>query len=593
MAENNNTVVEIPASITVRDLALRMSSSPIQVIKILMANGVIANINQIVDFDTAAVVASEMGFEAVSEAEQIQEEVETGEVPLWRQAIINEDRKNLVPRAPVVTILGHVDHGKTTLLDAIRHSSVASAEAGGITQHIGAYQVEHKGRLITFLDTPGHAAFSAMRARGAQGADIVILVVAVDDGVQPQTREAIAHARASRVPMIVALNKIDKADANAENTMKQLADQGLIPEIWEGSTIMVPVSAKQKQGLEDLLEAILLVADSNEILANPNGRVIGTVIETQMDKSRGVIATILIQNGTLQAGDVVVAGSACGKIKLMEDFKGKQIRKAAPSTPVLILGLNDVPKAGDIVQVVESEKEGRTIASENKQSDSMDKKSATKATLEELFSRFQAGEIKELRLIVKADVQGSLEPIVSSLNDLKTNEIKVNILHAEPGNVSESDVMLAAASKAIIVGFNVQAEADAKRLADGEGVSIRLYEIIYRLIEDVEKALKGMLEPEYRENIIGTAAVLAVFKVSKMGAVAGSKVVKGEIHRNARARVLRKGEKIFDGEIGSLRHEKEDVREMRTGFECGIGIKNFDDFEQGDVIECYRLEKVG
>ncbi len=586
-------LIELPMSISVRDMAQRIGASPIQVIKILMSNGVIANINQVIDYDTAAVVASELGFEAKVESEVVLKEEETGEIPLWRKAIAEENPKNLTLRPPVVTILGHVDHGKTTLLDAIRHTEVAAGEAGGITQHIGAYQIEHKNRTITFLDTPGHAAFSAMRARGAQGADIVILVVAVDDGVQPQTREAIAHARAARVPIIVALNKIDRPDSNLDLVKKQLADLNLVPDEWEGSTIMVPVSAKLKQGLDDLLEAIILVADSSQILANPAGKVLGTVIEARVDKTRGVVATLLVQNGTLQVGDVAVAGKAYGKIKAMEDYRGRKVRKAEPSTPVLVLGLNDVPQAGDVFQVVESEKEARVVITAANELKAASSGTAPKATLEELFTKFQAGEVKELRLIVKADVQGSLEPIVSSLKDLDSGEIKINVLHAETGNVSESDVMLAAASKAIIVGFNVQADADAKRLADGEGASIRLYEIIYRLIEDVEKALKGMLEPEFKEVVIGQAAVLAVFKASKLGSVAGCKVVKGEIHRNARVRVMRGTQKLFDGDITSLRHEKEDEKEIRTGFECGIGIKGFNDFQAGDVLECYRLEKVG
>jgi translation initiation factor IF-2 len=593
MAEQTTKKIELPISISIRDLAQKMDVSPIQIIKVLMSNGVIANINQMIDFETAEVVASEVGFEANHEVIEEKAKIETGEIPLWRQIISQENPKLLINRAPVVTILGHVDHGKTTLLDAIRHTNVAGGEAGGITQHIAAYQVEHHNRLITFLDTPGHAAFSAMRARGAQGADIVILVVAVDDGVQPQTREAIAHAQAARVPIIVALNKIDKTDANPDLVKKQLADLGLVPDEWEGSTIMVPVSAKQKLGLEDLLEAILLVADSNQILANPDGKVIGTVVEAQMDKSRGVTATLLVQNGTLQAGDVVVAGRVCGRIKAMEDFRGRKIRKAGPSTPVMILGLNDMPEAGDPFEVSFSEKEARVIVDDRKQKSHADGSTATKTTLEELFSKFQAGEVKELRLIVKADVQGSLEPIISSLKDLNIGEIKINVLHSGTGNINEGDVMLASASKAIIVGFNVQAEPDAKRLADGESVSIRLYEIIYRLIEDVEKALKGMLEPEFKEIAIGMAVVLAVFKVSKVGAIAGCKVVNGEIHRNGRVRVMRNNEKIYDGEISSLKHEKEDEKEIRTGFECGIGVKGFDEFRQSDVLECYRMEKVG
>jgi translation initiation factor IF-2 len=585
--------IELPSSITVRDLAQIMGTSPIQVIKVLMANGVIANINQMIDYDTAAVVASEMGMEAKPEAQNQAVETETGEIPYWRQIILEEDPKDLMSRAPVVTILGHVDHGKTTLLDAIRHTEVAAGEAGGITQHIGAYQVEHKGRTITFLDTPGHAAFSAMRARGAQGADIVVLVVAVDDGVQPQTKEAINHAKAARVPIIVALNKIDRPTANIELTKKQLSDLGLVPDEWEGSTIMVPVSAKQKEHLDDLLEAILLVADSNPILANPKGKVIGTVIEASIEKAKGVTTTLLIQNGTLEMGDVVVAGKACGKIRAMFDFRGHPIRKAGPSTPVQILGLDGVPEAGDVFQVVESERAGRGLVDDLKTKTQEKTAAIPKATLEELFTKFKAGEIKELNLIVRADVQGSLEPIVNSLKDLSKGDIKINILQAETGNITDSDVMLAAASKAIVVGFNVQADPAAKRLADGEGVSIRFYDIIYRLIEDVEKALKGMLEPEYREIEHGQAAVLAVFKISKVGAIAGSRVLKGELRRNGRIRVMRNGEKVADGDVSSLKHEKEDVREVRTGFECGVGIKGFNDFQPGDLLICYNMERNG
>jgi translation initiation factor IF-2 len=593
MSENGHKKIEIPATITVRDLAQRIEASPIQVIKILMSNGVMANINQTVDFETAAVVASEMGFEAIQEApEPVIEEKEAGEIPLWRRLIANEDPKKLVSRPPVVTILGHVDHGKTTLLDAIRHTNVAEGEAGGITQHVGAYQVEHKGRTITFLDTPGHSAFTAMRARGAQGADVVVLVVAADDGVMPQTREAIAHAKAARVPIVVALNKIDRPNANPDFVKQQLADAGLVSDEWEGSTIIVPVSAKQKKGLEDLLEAILLVADNAEILANPKGRVIGTVIEAELDKGKGTIATLLVQNGSLEAGDTVIAGTSYGRLKAMTDFRGRKIREAGPSTPVLAMGLNDVPQAGDIFQVVPSEKDARMIVEERKIKAQQLHSAAPKATLEELFERYKAGELRELRLIIKADVQGSLEPIINSLNDLEKTEISVNVLHASTGNISENDVNLASASKAIVIGFNVQADSAARRLADTEGVSIRMYDIIYRLTEDVEKALKGMLSPEYKDVIIGRASVLAVFKISKVGAVAGCKVTQGEIRRNAKARVLRNSQVLYDGEISSLKHEKDDVREVRLGFECGISFKGFNDFAQGDVVECYSLERI-
>ncbi len=584
--------IEFPVQITVRDLAVRMDASPIQVIKILMSNGVMANINQQVDFDTAAVVASELGFEAIPVSIKEENSAEDlGEIPHWRQLIMDEDQSKLIPRPAVVTILGHVDHGKTTLLDAIRHTNVASGEAGGITQHIGAYQVEQKGRQITFLDTPGHAAFSAMRARGAQGADIVILVVAADDGVMPQTREAIAHAKAARVPIIVAMNKIDKADANPDFVKHQLAENGLVPDEWEGNTLVVPVSAKQKKGLEDLLEAILLVSDSLDIHANPHGKVIGTVIEAQVDKARGVVATLLVQNGTLHAGDTVLAGDTYGKIRAMFDFKGKQIKTAGPSTPVQILGLGSVPPAGDLFQVVPSEKEARVIIAEIASQKANTPVVAIKATLEQLFEKFQAGEVRELPLVLKADVQGSLEPIVNSLNDLSKGEIKINIIHAETGNINESDVMLAAASKAIVLGFNVTADQAAHNLADQEGVSVRMYEIIYRMIEDIEKALKGMLEPEVKEIPVGQALVKAVFKINKVGTIAGCRVIQGEVRRNTRIRLLRNGEKLFDGEITSLKHEKDDVKEVRQGFECGISLKGYNDINEGDILESYVIEK--
>ena len=591
MSNNGRKKIELPAGITVRDLAQRIEASPIQIIKILMSVGVMANINQQIDYDTAAVVASEMGYDA--NMENIEEEVlpETGEVPLWRQLIAKEDPKQLVERAPVVTILGHVDHGKTTLLDAMRHTNVAGGEAGGITQHIGAYQVEIKGRPITFLDTPGHAAFTAMRARGAQGADVVVLVVAANDGVMPQTREAIAHATAARVPIIVALNKMDRDDANPDYVKHQLAEVGLVPDEWEGSTIMVPVSAKQKKGLEDLLEAILLVADSVEIRANPNGKVIGTVIEAQVDKSRGTIATLLVQNGTLQMGDVVVAGRAMGRIKAMFDFRGKRVVKAKPSTPVQIMGLSDVPAAGDVFLVYSNEKEAKAVVEERRLAAQEAVSRVPKATLEELFERYKAGEVQELSLILKADVQGSLEPIRNSLNEL-SKDIKINILYSETGNVTENDVMLAAASHAIIVGFNVQADTSARRLAEAEAVSIRLYEIIYRLIEDIEKALKGMLEPEFREVPLGRADVLAVFKVSKVGNIAGCKVSQGEIRRNGKVRLHRGDQVIYEGEISSLKREKDDVREVRVGFECGISFKNFSEVTPGDWVECFSVERM-
>jgi translation initiation factor IF-2 len=592
MSENGHKKIELPNSLTVRELAQKVDSSPIQIIKILMSNGVMANINQQVDYDTAAVVASEMGFEATLENQDVVEEVESGEIPLWRRLIADENPKNLSPRPPVVTILGHVDHGKTTLLDAIRHTDVAAGEAGGITQHIGAYQVELNGRYITFLDTPGHAAFTAMRARGAQGADIVILVVAANDGVMPQTKEAIAHAKAARVPVIVALNKVDRPDANPDFVKRQLGELGLVPDDWGGNTMVVPVSARQKAGLEDLLEAILLTADSIDIRANPNGKVMGTVIEAQVDRAKGVVATLLVQNGTLEQGDIIVAGTAFGRLRALSDHRGRKLRKAGPSTPVQVMGFNEVPEVGEVFASFTSDREARAVVEERKNKAKAQVAAAPKATLEELFSRVQAGEQKELNLVIKSDVQGSLEPIVNEIKELGKGEIKINILYAEAGNVAENDIMQASASKAVVIGFNVSADSGARRLAEAEGVSIRLYDIIYRMTEDIEKALKGMLAPTFKEVHLGRADVQAVFNVSKIGKIAGSKVVQGEIRRNGRARVMRNNTQIFDGEIASLKIVRDDVREVRQGFECGIGLKGFSDIQVGDSIVCYALEKV-
>ncbi len=595
MSENGHktNTIELPATITVRDFARTIGSSPIEVIKNLMQNGVMANINQQIDFDTAAVVAAEMGYEVTLETTEQHTEEDISEIPLWRRVIADENFNDLVKRPPVVTILGHVDHGKTTLLDAIRHTNVAEGEAGGITQHIGAYQIEHDGRPITFLDTPGHAAFTAMRARGAQGADIVVLVVAADDGVMPQTKEATAHAKAAKVPIIVAMNKIDKSNADPDRVKQQLAEIGLVPDEWDGDTIVVPISAKQRRGLEDLLEAILLVADNTDIRANPKGRCIGTVIEAEVDRAKGVMATLLVQNGSLEVGDVVLVGNTYGRLKAMFDYRGRKIRKAPPSTPVSVMGLSEVPQAGDLFRIVESDKDARAMVHERLQAQHQAASAPKSAlTLEQLFDRFQAGEVPELRLIVKADVQGSLEPIVSSLKDIKQEQISLNILHAETGNIGENDVMLAAASKAIVIGFNVQADAAARRLAETEGVSLRLYDIIYRLTEDVEKALKGLLEPEEVATVIGHAEVKATFRITKVGVVAGCRVLDGELRRNARMRLLRNKVIMYEGTSSSLKHLQEDVREVRAGFECGVGLKNFEDFAVGDLLECYTIEKV-
>jgi len=593
VSDNGDNKIILPYSISVRALAEKMEASPIDVIKVLMANGVMASINQNVDFDTAAVVASELGFEP--ELEAIEEEVapeERGEVPLWRRMIEDEDEADLETRPPVVTMLGHVDHGKTSLLDAIRKTNVAGGEEGGITQGIGAYQVEHKGRKITFLDTPGHAAFTSMRARGAQGADIVVLVVAADDGVMPQTREAVNHAKAARVPIVVAMNKMDLNSANPELTKRQLSEIDLVPDEWDGDTIVVPVSAKNSEGLDDLMEAILLVADNKEIKANPHGEVMGTVVEAELDRFRGAMATLLLQNGTIEVGDTILAGRAHGRIKAMFNFRGNRIESAGPSTPIAVMGLNDVPQAGDIFRVVESEKEARAIVDEM-EAEEKTQHGVPRVTLEDLFDRLQAGEEQELRLIVKADVQGSLEPIVNSIQEIADQQadVNINILHQEIGTVSESDVMLASASDAIVVGFAVEEDNAAQRLAEKEGVSIRLYTIIYRLIEDIDRALKGLLEPEMVDVTIGQAKVLATFNVSRFKVAAGCRVLDGEIRRNARIRVIRDSKELFEGEIGSLKRGKEDVRAVREGFECGVALKQFHEFEEGDLLECYVIEE--
>jgi len=585
--------VELPPTLTVRALAERIQASPIDLIKQLMANGVMANINQQIDYDTAAIIIHEMGFDAEPEKKAEETKPEQTEIaPAWRQALDKEDQSLLKPRPPVVTILGHVDHGKTSLLDAIRSTDVASGEAGGITQKIGAYQVMHKNRPITFLDTPGHAAFTAMRARGAQVTDIVILVVAADDGVMPQTREALAHARAARVPIVVALNKIDKTNANPDRVKHQLSELGLVPDDWGGETMVVPVSAKKRIGVDDLLEAVVLTAENTKILANPAGKIIGSVIEAQLDKAKGPIATLLVQNGTLRVGDVLVAGPVHGKIRAMYDFHGAPITEAGPSAPVSILGLADLPTAGEIFEVMTSEREARTLTAERK----LAAKTAQQAgppkalTLDQVFARFKAGEMKELKLIIKADGQGSLEPIVNSLKELGTADLKVNILYAETGNITENDIMLASASDAIVVGFAVQSDTSAQHAAETEGVSVHLYDVIYRLTEDIDKALKGMLEPEKKAVTIGRADVRAVFSISRIGKIAGCSMREGEARRNAKVRVLRAGKAVFEGEVSSLRHEKEDVREVRQGFECGVGVRNYEDFQVGDQLEFFVLE---
>jgi translation initiation factor IF-2 len=596
MSDNGRKVVEVPGVVTVRQLAELVKASPIDIIKHLMSNGVMANINQQLDYDTAAIVVHELGYEAKPEEAPIPEEEkeEAVQAPEWRRVIEAEAAESLVSRPPVVTILGHVDHGKTSLLDVIRKSNVAAGEAGGITQHVAAYQVEHSGRKITFLDTPGHEAFTAMRMRGAQATDIAILVVAADDGVMPQTREAYAHAKAARVPMIVALNKIDKPNANPDRVKQQLAEIGLAPDDWGGKTMVVPVSARQKTGIDDLLEAILLVADDTSIKANPAAEAAGTVIEAELDKAKGVIATLLVQNGTLHAGDNLVAGTANGKIRAMFNDRGQPIREAGPSLPVAVLGLSGMPAPGDLFRVVGSDREARMIVAQRKlDQKTAEAKPSQAMSLDQVFARYQAGLAKELALIVKADVQGSLEPIVTQLDKLSTGDgPRVNVLYAETGNVTENDVMLATASNAIIIGFSVGIDGAAQRLAEANGVSIRQYDVIYRVTEDIEKALKGLLGPEYKTIVLGRAEVRAVFKIGRLGNVAGCIVREGEVRRNAKMRLLRQNKVEFDGEIASLKREKEDVREVQKGHECGIALKDFDDIKVGDLLECYVVERV-
>lgn len=592
MAEEEK-VVELPNSLSVRELAQILNESPIAVIKELMNNGVMANINQLIDFDTAAIVCEEFGYTARSLAE-IEAERKAAEAaapsPLWEKFYAPEDPDDLRARPPVVTMLGHVDHGKTSLLDTIRGTNVFGGEAGGITQHVGAYQIEHQGKSITFLDTPGHEAFTAMRARGAQGADIAILVVAADDGVMPQTREAIAHARAAKVPIIVALNKMDLPTANPELSKQQLAEVELIPDEWGGNTLVVPVSAQTQEGLEDLLEALLLVSEEAEIVANPNRTAQGTVIEGELDKSRGVVATLLVQNGTLRVGDSVVAGLSCGRVRAMFDFRGQRIKEALPSMPVSVLGLSEVPAAGEIFQVVKDEKRAREIV-QDRMDETVERKDERPRSLEDIFAQFQAGEAKTLNLIVKADVQGTLEPITDSLQNLETGDLKLDIINSDIGNIVESDIMLASASEAIVVGFQVNVDSAARRMADSEGIDVRTYQIIYKLIEDVEKALQGLLEPTYVDVTIGEAEVLEVFRIPRVGSIAGCYIRDGVARRNALARVLRDSTEVYDGRVSSLRRFQEDVTEVRTGFECGVGLSNFNDFEEGDRILFYVKER--
>jgi translation initiation factor IF-2 len=569
--------------------------------KRLIANGIMASINQQVDYETAAIVIEELGFEAQSasaSAARVEKEKRAATAQTWRQMYAQEKSENLQTRAPIVTILGHVDHGKTTLLDTIRKAHVAEGEAGGITQKIGAYRTYHNNRQITFIDTPGHEAFTAMRARGAQGADIVILVVAADDGVMQTTREALAHAQAANVPIIVAITKIDKRNANIDSVKQQLNDIGLVPDDYGGDTIVVPVSAPQNQGIDDLLEAILLVADEQEIVANPKADAKGSVLESEVDRSRGVMATLLVLNGSLKVGDDVVAGQTYGRVKAMFDESGKPVKTALPSQPVSVLGLHDLPQPGDSFEVVANDKAGRALAGERSAAaEALKQQGGRRAlTLEDIFSQFSASETKDLNLIVRVDLNGSLQPIVDGLNKVgegNADGIRVHILSAEVGSITESDVMLASTANAIIVGFNVEPDTAARRQADSQGVDIRKYSVIYKLFEEVELALKGMLAPVYANKTVGVAEVRQIFRISKVGVIAGCMIKEGEARRNAKARVKRAGQVLAENNsVTSLKRMQEDVREVRTGFECGVGLSDFEAFQAGDLIEFYISERV-
>lgn len=594
------TEIEIGDSITVRDMAELMQRSPIDIIKILMNYGIMAPITHTIDYDVAVIVGEEMGVKVKQKAKPEQPDLApavdaNGKTKTLRQRLLEvTPDERLILRPPVVTVLGHVDHGKTTLLDAIRKTNVVAQESGGITQHIGAYQVVRNGRKITFLDTPGHEAFTAMRARGAQATDIAILVVAADDGVMPQTREAIAHVRAAEVPIIIALNKIDKPNANPDRVKQQLADENLLVEEWGGDVICVEVAAKLNLGIDDLLENLLLLADVEGFKADPEGAAIGTVIEGTLDKTRGSTATLLVQKGTLHVGDALLVGNIAGRVRAMFDSTGNPIDSATPSTPVIVLGLPDVPTAGDTFQVYKDERAAREEAAarvlqERERSEAVVRKTVT---LDDVFAQMQAGKVKELRLILKADVDGSLEPIINSLNQLSSDDLHIKLLHTGTGDITDSDLMLAAASEAIVIGFNNSMNATAQKSELSSRVDVRTYKVIYELIADIDKALKGLLEPVYEERTTGKAEVRAIFKIPRRGKIAGCIVNEGEINRNSQVRVRRGSEVIHQGRINSLKRFTEDVTEVKTGFECGIGIDGYEDVKEGDIIEAFHKVRV-
>jgi translation initiation factor IF-2 len=588
------TVVSLPKTIAVGDLARVLDVSVVDVIRTLVNLGTMASINQTIDFETATLVANELGIETRPEEEAappVAEEPEAAEVVGAKQVLWEDvDPAKLKPRPPVVTVLGHVDHGKTSLLDAIRATNVTAREAGGITQHIGAYQIEHNGRKVTFLDTPGHEAFTAMRARGAQVTDVAVLVVAADDGVQPQTIEAISHAKAAGVPIVVALNKIDRPDANADQVKAQLAEHAVTIEEYGGDTPLVAVSAKTKQGINDLVEVVLLVADVADLKADPDRPAIGRVIEAHLDKGRGPVATVLVQTGTLERGDLVVAGTTFGKVRAMVDDKGKNVGRAEPSRPVEILGLPEVPEAGDVLRAVPDEKNAKTQVAQNQRERAGSAAAERPATLDEMFAQVKEGKAKELKLVLKADVQGSLEAIKGALAKLPQDEVSLAVIHDAVGDITESDLTLAAASGAVVIGFNTKMEAPARRVADSTKVDVRQYKVIYELLEDVQKALTGMLEPEMVESTLGHAEVLQIFTAGKT-TIAGCRVVDGLMRRGAQARLVRGGAPLYDGKIATLRRMKDDVREVNAGLECGIVLENQNDVQVGDIIECYVIQQ--
>ena len=585
IAKKTPLTVKIPDEIGVGELASRMKKTGAEVVKTLMKNGVMASMSDIIDFDTAAIIAEELGCKVEHEVIVTIEErlIDTAE----------DKPEDLVPRAPVVVVMGHVDHGKTSLLDYIRHAHVAAGEAGGITQHIGAYQVEVQGKTITFLDTPGHEAFTAMRARGAMITDIAILVVAADDGIMPQTIESINHAKAAEIPVIVAINKMDKPEANPERVKQQLTEYGLVPEEWGGETICCPISAKTGLGIDNLLEMVVLTAEMRELKANPNRSAHGAVIEARLDKGRGPIATLLVQNGTLHQGDVIIAGTAVGRVRAMTNAKGQKIQTAGPSVPVEITGMGEVPGAGDDFHAVDDERMARELVEQRKHEHKMAASAATqKVTLDDLFSQIQQGELKDLNIIVKADVQGSAEAVKASLEKLTNEEVRVRVIHCAVGAINESDVMLATTSNAIIVGFNVRPDANAKDTAARNKVDMRMYRVIYDCINEMEAAMKGMLAPKFKEVALGTAEVREVYKITGVGIVAGCYITDGKVQRNAQVRLVRDGIVIHEGVLSSLQRFKDAVKEVAQGYECGIGIEKYSDIKVGDVIEAFVMEQI-